>query len=100
MRRFRSLLDGPHAAEWDALGLGVLTVAFNPSAHVASHRATTSSRTPGKVNRGTVYATAFEHDPAHFHVCPCGCPQTLCPDCLSYICRAPGHAPHVCRSGW
>lgn len=93
-----SALDGPprNQREWDRVGLGQLGVAFNPTERVASHRATTSSRTPGHVNRGTVYRRKFEHDAKYFHLCGCGQKQTLCLGCLTWICEAPGHLKHLC----
>lgn len=39
---------------------------------MASHRATTSSRTPGKVNRGTVYAREDSGLPDDLELCVCG----------------------------
>lgn len=39
---------------------------------VASHRSTTSSRTPGKVNRGTVYARETGGLPDDLDLCVCG----------------------------
>jgi hypothetical protein len=38
----------------------------------ASHRATTSSRTPGRVNRGTVYAREDGGLPELLNLCVCG----------------------------
>lgn len=53
---------------------------------IASHRETTSSRTPGRVNRGTVY-----YAPAVLRVCEdCGAitSEAVMPD---------EHAPHLAR---
>ena len=93
-----SLLDGSprNQREGDRIGLGQRSVSFNPTEFNASHRATTSSRTPGRVNRGTVYRRKFEHDAKYFHLCGCGQRQTLCLGCLLWICEAPGHLKHVC----
>ncbi len=91
-----SLLKERRPGEWAAYGLGTASVSFTAGARIASPRATTSSRTPGKVNRGTVYARTFEHDQRDWHVCGCGCKQTLCLGCLVWICDAPGHIKHVC----
>lgn len=92
---YPSLLDGPYAREWERIGLGQLDVSFARTETQASHRATTSSRTPGKVNRGTVYARKFEHDARDWHLCGCGQKQTLCLGCMG-VCEAPGHLKHVC----
>lgn len=98
MSDYVSLLDGPFAADWDALGLGKLSVSYNPTSTIASHRATTSSRTPGRVNVGTVYRTAVK--PRELHLCPCGQSQQPCVSCGGWYCDAPGHQPHVCGSAW
>lgn len=98
MRRPISLLDGPYAAEWEALGLGILSVTHVAGGAHASHRATTSSRTPGRVNVGTVYRSAVK--PREIHICRCGQKQHQCPSCLAWICEADGHAKHVCGSDW
>ena len=81
---FVSLLDGEFASEWAELA---------PGQH-ASQRATTSSRTPGKVNRGTVYARTFAHGELHIHTC--GLKMTQCARCEDWICEAAGHLKHVC----
>lgn len=95
MRRHVWRLDGEFAADWAVYGLGDHSVTHNVSEHQASHRATTSSRTPGKINRGTVYATAFAH--SELHLCKCGQRQHQCRTCAEWICTAPGHAPHLCE---
>ena len=96
MSRFVSLLDGPFAADWE-LYLRDKSVAYVVGARVGSHRATTSSRTPGKVNRGTVYANrAFAH--GELHLCGCGIEQRLCTGCNTWVCQAPGHLQHVCEA--
>lgn len=87
MSRFVSLMEGPFAREWEEVGLGKV--------RVASHRATTSSRTPGKVNRGVVYATDFAHAELHIHTC--GLSMHRCRSCFEWICTAPGHLEHVCE---
>lgn len=66
--------------------------------HHASHRATTSSRTPGKINSGVVYARAFEHK--QLFICKCGQTQKPCELCGKHICRAPGHLAHACGGDW
>lgn len=42
---------------------------------VASRRRTTSSRTPGRVNRGSVYVRAV--DLGELRLCTCGNPEAL-----------------------
>lgn len=86
MSRPLSLLDGRWAFEWADLA---------PGQH-ASHRATTSSRTPGKVNRGTVYRRSFQHPP--LHLCKCGQSQEQCVACGTWFCEATGHQKHSCES--
>lgn len=91
-----SLLDGIYAYEWAGF---LRRVGGVPLERHASHRATTSSRTPGKVNRGTVYAVPVGE--RSLHLCPCGQTQHLCKaGCGKHICEAPGHKAHVCGSDW
>lgn len=93
-RPFVSLLEGRFASEWAPY----LDGTAGPHQHHASHRATTSSRTTTKVNRGTVYRKPFEHP--ELFLCKCGLEQEICVLCDKHVCRAPGHAPHVCGSAW
>lgn len=95
MSRFVSLLDGPFAAEWGPYLDGT---AGPHQKRQGSRRATTSSRTPGAKNKGTVYRKPFEHP--ELHLCTCGLEQEKCVDCQAFICRAPGHQQHVCGSAW
>ncbi len=94
-----SLLEGAFVREWAAVGLGTHSVAFNAGARVASPRSTTSSRTPGKVNRGTVYRRASSIRDEDHHLCGCGQQQHLCLKCLRWVCEAPGHLKHDCKGG-
>ncbi len=82
---FDGAADGKYASDWADLA---------PGRH-ASHRATTSSRTPGRVNRGTVYACPVVERVLHIHTC--GCAMHLCAGCKQYICEATGHAKHACH---
>ena len=60
-----------------------------------SVRRTTSSRRPGRVNIGVVYARPPVRLPK-LDTCPCGTEKTRCDECGASYCAAPGHAAHVC----
>lgn len=72
MSRPVSLLDGPFAKEWVALGLGNHRVAF---------------AVPERTATG-------DEQPRHF--CGCGIEQRYCAPCSTWVCHAPGHLKHEC----
>lgn len=64
----------------------------------ASHRATTSSKTPGKVNRGTVYKRERSGiDWTNRELCFHGQPMRRCDECSAWCCTCPGVLPHRCE---
>lgn len=61
---------------------------------LASPRATTSSRKPGRKFEGTVYRRPVELGELHIHTC--GLRMQECEACSEWFCAAPGHAAHAC----
>lgn len=72
-----SLLDGKYSYEWAKYvpHLGVET----------------------RVGRLADQLAVQVKTPAH-HFCPCGLVTAYCAPCDEWVCSAPGHLKHVCRS--
>ena len=59
-------------------------------------RSTTSSKHPGRKNKGATYARKFEHPP--LDLCHHGQRRAICSRCSAHYCGCPGSPPHVCEA--